>query len=210
MTTLGYVTILQNQPTRRVVAILTDRPTITRGARWVDTARTRRKSISEYGGAALDVMTVPIMLDGFRTGASVQDDWDTLVGMMDPAGPNAVEPMPVTVDGAMPGTGRQWLVNGVDPTQGGAITRGGVLIRQSATVTLLEANAPTVLVATVDPSTVPAHYTLHTAKKGDTLTKLSTAYYGTTKKWRAIGNAQTPPIRDANAAITPGRTLRIP
>lgn len=51
----------------------------------------------------------------------------------------------------------------------------------------------------------PRHYTV---RAGDTLAKISTRYYGTTRQWRVIADANgiTNPARQ----VTPGRRLRIP
>ncbi|HXI18851.1 MAG TPA: LysM peptidoglycan-binding domain-containing protein, partial [Chloroflexota bacterium] len=94
---------------------------------------------------------------------------------------------------------------------GDAMTgKNGELWRQYAVVKLLEWNPARIVVRKSAVNGAPAHFTLHTAKRGDTLAKLALLYYGSASKWKAIGSAQTPRIRDPRRKLTAGKVLRIP
>ncbi len=49
----------------------------------------------------------------------------------------------------------------------------------------------------------------HTVKRGDSLSKISKAYYGDAKKYKIIFEANKPMLKDPNL-IYPGQVLRIP
>jgi nucleoid-associated protein YgaU len=50
----------------------------------------------------------------------------------------------------------------------------------------------------------------YVVRKGDTLLKIAHKVYGDKSKWKKIGEAQTPKIRDPRKQLKPGRKLRIP
>ncbi|KPK39610.1 MAG: hypothetical protein AMJ78_08260 [Omnitrophica WOR_2 bacterium SM23_29] len=52
-------------------------------------------------------------------------------------------------------------------------------------------------------------YTTYKVQKGDTLQKISTKFYGTTKKWRKIFLANQDKLKSPDK-VYPGQMLRIP
>ncbi len=185
------------------------RPIVTgRVGGWNEIARRKRVATSEWDGHGLEHMVMAIIVDGWATKTNMQGVYDSLVAMgVKRAG--APAPPVVRVTGNVPGTATPWVVEAIDP--GDAIVgAAGELYRQSATVTLMEFNPTAVLARASAADGKPSHYTLHTVKKGQTLASISVLYYGTPHKWRLIGNANTPRIRDPRTALRVGRVLRIP
>lgn len=209
---LGYVRFDTMNPQLSVQALMdSDRAQLAgRIGGWTSISRRRRVATTEWEGQDAHTMAVGIILDGYREDRSVQAEWDMLRQMGQKL-EGQVQPPEVRVTGALPGTSVRWVIQDVEPGDA-RLNRSGILVRQFATVQLLEYNPATVVIrkSTDAQPGVPSHYTLHRARKGDTLAKLAKTYYGTASKWRTIGNAQTPRIRDPRRQIRVGRVLRIP
>jgi nucleoid-associated protein YgaU len=62
---------------------------------------------------------------------------------------------------------------------------------------------------TIEISETPASFQEYTIQKNDTLQKISQKFYGTTKKWNSIFQANKDRLKNANRLI-PGKTIRIP
>lgn len=207
----GYVQFdTVNPPGPPVVARLDSvRPQRTgRPGGWTEVARRKRIATTEWDGHGLERMAVAVILDGWRTRTDMRGTYDRLLSMgAKPSG--HPQPPEVRVAGNVPGTALRWVVESIDP--GDAITGvHGELWRQFAVVNLLEFRPAALVVRAGTVDGRPAHYTLHTVKKGDTARKLAQLYYGNGNKWRLIGNAQNPRIRSASKKLRKGRVLRIP
>lgn len=206
----GYVQFDAVNPPSSVLCRLGDgRPQLTgRPGGWSEVQRRRRVSTSEWSGHGLWRMPVPVLLDGWRTRTDMRGTWNTLLAMGVRQSGGA-QPPELEVTGNVPGTSLRWVVESIDV--GEAITgRNGELWRQAGTVNLMEYNPALIVVRKSKDDGKPAHYTLHTVTKGQTLAKLAALYYGSAAKWKAIGDAQTPRLRDPRKAIPAGKVLRIP
>lgn len=185
------------------------RPQVTgRLGGFTEVERRKRTATTEWSGHGLNRMEVAVILDGWRERIDQRATYEALRSLgVKPSG--AAHPRVVKVAGNVSGTSLSWVVEDVVP--GEAITgTDGQVWRQHAVVKLLEWNPARIVVRRSAVNGAPAHYTLHRVRRGDTLAKLSKRYYGTAGKWRAIGNAQTPRIRDPRRKLKPGKWLRIP
>lgn len=188
------------------------RPQLTgRPGGWEEVARRRRVSTTQWAGHGLWRMAVPVLLDGWRTRTDMRSTWARLQSMgVRPQG--GAQPLPLAIVGNVPGTSLKWVVESIDP--GDAITgTDGSLLRQAAVVNLLEYNPASIVVRKTKDDGKPAHYTLHTVTKGQTLAKLAASYYGAASKWKAIRDANpdlAKLLRDPSKALPVGKVLRIP
>lgn len=131
------------------------RPTIIGGgAKWNTIDRPQRAGLTVFGGYDPLQMSVPLLFDGFRTDASVEDDVALLWRMYGrgPGAPNTQKnkiPKVIEVIGdLLPSIVRfsednqgppNWVVTGVDEDGASAVHAGSqVLVRLSVTVTLTE------------------------------------------------------------------------
>jgi LysM repeat protein len=221
---MGMVQFAPVKPGEAPVLALMDNdlPQVIQSYGWSEVARQRRKATTEWEGEGLRTMDVAVILDGYANdglltgpdGSPLRDDaggtitvasaWGALKQMaVKPKG--AATPGEIRVTGNLPGTSTRWVISALVP--GNARMSGTTLVRQYATVSLMEFNPAVVLVTKKKPGTTTR---THTCKKGDTLHKLAAKYYKDQRQWRLIGNAQSPPIRDARKKLTPGRKLKIP
>lgn len=138
---VGWVRIASSDPPVSILARLAaDRPDVTAGyGGWQEVARPRRRPLSVWTGSPGLRMTLPILLDRFRAGVSVEREIGQLEKL---ALPTAADGSPPRLrfnarGGAVPHQNRVWVVDTL--TWGDAeMNAAGNRTRQQVTLSLLE------------------------------------------------------------------------
>jgi hypothetical protein len=235
---VGWVRISSSDPPLSVTALLAEeRPDVTDGyGGWNEIARPRRAPITTWAGSPGLKLTLPLLLDGWATGRSVERDVSQLEQMALP-GASDGDPPRVRLQatgGAVPYQGRAWVVTAL--AFGDALMNdAGNRVRQKVTVSLLEyvydvylaqrsaANRRRAKAA--QPKTKPGARSKRVVAKrsgkpkpkgrtapvdfgaGETLASIAARELGDADRWIEI--AQLNGIRDP-AAVAPGQVLRLP
>jgi len=137
----GWVTVSADDPPLSVTARLAeDRPNIDSGyGGWDEVERPRRSPLTTYKSAPPLHLTLPMLIDEWVEGTSVEDQIDQLERMGQPTS-SADEPPQVRVSaigGAVPHTDRTWVV--ADIAWGDALMNDdGDRVRQQVTMSLIE------------------------------------------------------------------------
>jgi hypothetical protein len=179
---------------------------------WEVVARARQRGLTQWTGVEPKRISVPILFDGLHNGNGQEDEVAKLLKM---ATPDPHEPPVVHLSGkGYPEIAVNWVIE--DITWGSNVIWGtdrqgkDVLLRQDAVVHLMQHVAGDRTAFSAAKSTRvggrvwPKHYTV---KKGDTIQKIASKFYGSSKKWKLIANANN--IRDPKHIKT-GRVLIIP
>jgi len=138
---LGWVRIYTRDPPLLVRARLgEDRPTVESGyGGWAEVERPRRKPLTTFKAPPALRMTLPILLDNFVDGRSIEADLTRLERMARPLASDG-EPPRVWIaakGGAIPYQGLAWVIDAIE--WGDALMNGsGNRVRQAATLSLLE------------------------------------------------------------------------
>lgn len=179
---------------------------------WEVVARARQRGLTQWNGVDPKRLSIPILFDGIHNGDNQEDEVNKLLRM---ATPDKYEPPIVHIEGkGFPEIGQQWVIE--DIAWGSNVIWGtdrhgkDSLLRQDAVVNLMQYVAgDRAAFSKAKPARVggrvwPKHYIV---KAGDTLQKIASKFYGNSKKWRIIANANN--IRDPSH-LKKGRTLKIP
>lgn len=146
---VGFVTISTKDPPLVVTARLSDeRPNVEQGfGGWEEIERPRRAPLTTFRGTPALHLTLPILLDAWKSGASIERQIAALSRMGHASAANG-EPPHVTISatgGAISYQGRQWLV--ADLSFGDALMNAsGNRVRQQVTLSLIEYVADTRLI----------------------------------------------------------------
>jgi hypothetical protein len=138
---VGWVQISTVDPPMRVLARLSDeRPNVEAGyGGWEDVARPRRPPLTTVTSLPGLRLTLPVLLDAWSTGASIEKAISDLELMGRPVASDG-EPPQVKIaaaGGAVPYQGRTWVVDSL--TFGDALmNERGDRVRQQVTLSLLE------------------------------------------------------------------------
>jgi nucleoid-associated protein YgaU len=156
-------------------------------------------------------MTVPLLLDAWRAGGSVENACNTLERMATPPGGREAPPI-VLIQGHLPHTGKRWVIDNDGLEWGDALYRhDGNRIRQEVTVHLLEyipedrltTNNAAGVVRDSSDTTVRSY----TVKSGDTLSSIAAKLLGDYRRWTEIADLNN--LRDPNV-IYPGQKILVP
>ena len=181
------------------------------GGGWSVISRPRRTSLTQWAGRDPYRMDVPILFDGFKDSKSVEADIARLNGMS--IGHDYDPPPTLSIEGAVPVKDAVWVIDAIDwgdevywESSGEHYFR----TRQDAVVHLLQYQAEERLNITM-PKTLPGQYIV--PRDGMTLKEAVKAYYGNTKKYKAVlsvnkGN-DADHVRDPNN-LRKGLTLTMP
>lgn len=192
-------------------------PTVTAGYGNLETVtRPQRRGLTRWTGSDPMQLSIPILLDGFRTGRSVENqiaDLERLAGVTGDANPK------VTIDS----TGNlvphqdehKWFVTGLD--FGDAILNpNGQRIRQALTVSVTAVvDETTAEWALKNKAGAVKHARSYRVKSGDTLRSISRKVLGDSGRWieiRRLNNISDPRIvgkpGDKKGAV--GTVLKMP
>jgi hypothetical protein len=138
---VGFVTVTSHDPPVQVTARMwQDRPTIDAGyGGWNEIARPHRPPITTWGSPPGLRMTLPLVLDGWRAGATVEGQVSQLERLGRPTASDGRPPrLTVRSPGsAIPHQDRTWIVS--DLQWGDALMNDdGNRVRQQVTLLLLE------------------------------------------------------------------------
>jgi len=188
-------------------------PTIQSGyGGWTVVDRARQRGLTQWNGVEPKRLSIPILFDGLQSEDNKEDDIARLLKM---ATPDPTEPPIVTLSGkGFPEIAERWVIEdiqwGTNVMWGTDRNGKDILMRQDAVVTLMQyvagdrAAFSKAKPARVGGSVWPKHYIV---KAGDTLQKIASKFYGNSKKWKLIANANN--IRDPKH-LKKGRNLTIP
>jgi hypothetical protein len=178
---------------------------------WSVISRPRRTSLTQWTGRDPYRMDIPILFDGFRNDKSVESGIARLNSMS--IGHDYDPPPTLIIEGGVPIKGATWVIDSIDwgdnvywESSNGHYFR----TRQDAVVHLLQYQAESRLNITM-PKTLPGQYIV--TRDGMTLKEAVKAYYGNTKKYKAV--LSTNKGNDANHVRDPnnlrkGLTLTMP
>lgn len=170
-------------------------------------------SVTDWEGQAPLTEDVPLLLNGYETGESVQREWNTVKKLgRDPNGEETRPPVFV-VHGPVDHPGKAWVLGegGIEVNPASIFTRSdGDYLRIEFTLHLLEYGRPDVIrrrganrarVGVGQPRT-------YTTRKGDTLISIAVAIYGNWKRAKEIGDKNG--IHDPNRVLPANRILNLP
>jgi len=137
---VGWVKIRSTDPPISLTVRVFDRPDVTAGyGGWEEVARPRRRPLTTWQGTPALRMTLPLLLDNFRAGLSIERQV-TQIQRLATATSASGEPPVLTIDAtgsAIPYQARKWVVDSI--TYGDAVmNQNGNRTRQQVTLSLLE------------------------------------------------------------------------
>lgn len=139
---VGFVRITSDDPRHVLTARLADeRPDVSQSVGgWDVVERPRRKPITTWKSAPNLTLTLPILLDRWRTGESIEKQISVVESMGTNAGAKDGDPPILRIDaqgGAVPHQERRWVMS--DLSYGDALmNERGDRVRQFVTLTLIE------------------------------------------------------------------------
>lgn len=148
---------------------------------WGEVARPKRAALTEWEGHAARRVTVPVLIDGWRTRSSVEAACTTLERLGRALPGEAGTPV-VKVAGNVPRADLEYVIDGIE--WGPALWVGRVRVRQEVTVTLLEYVPGADLVVKATP--LGGKPRLYRVRKGDNLKRIAAKLLGNANRWREI------------------------
>lgn len=214
------ISILPTVPTvgPPVTGIYTEEPpTLAKGDSWTEQTRARRKAFTRWDGEPLYTLTLPMLLEGFDTGTSVEGSIERLEGLRTSPG-TAKRPPACRVFANYPRSDLLWVLQGV--SYAGRILATNGVQRQFLTCTFLEyvpadyveslaIQTPAAVVSQPSADQVASFLKAYdstqtyTVKQGETLLGIIAGLRCNKEKTLVINN-----IRDVGA-IKVGQVLRI-
>jgi hypothetical protein len=124
-------------------------PTLSGGSGgWAEVARPKRSSLTEWQGHTARRLSVPVLIDGWRAQASVEQIIARLARLAR-AEHGAGRPPIVRLQGNVPRSDLRWVIDEIE--WGEAVWVGEVRVRQAAALTLLEYDPGRLLVTRATP-----------------------------------------------------------
>lgn len=159
---------------------------------------------------------VPLFLDGYPTGDSVEREWNTVKKLGRDATGNEHVPPVFTVDGPVEYPGKAWVLpeGGIDPDPTSFIRRDdGELLRVAFTLHLLEFVKPDEIrlrgkkkpqIGLAQNVAVGGTYT---TRDGDTLHIIAARIFNDASQWKVL--SQKNGIADPNRKLPAGKVLKV-
>jgi nucleoid-associated protein YgaU len=139
---VGWVRVKSSDPPISLTVRLADgRPDVTAGyGGWAEVARPRRRPLSVWTASPGLRMTLPLLLDGFGAGRSVERQISQLEKLSLPTAADGAPPRIrlVARGSAVPHQDRVWVVDSLTFADGAIMNAAGNRTRQPATLALLE------------------------------------------------------------------------
>jgi nucleoid-associated protein YgaU len=169
---------------------------------WTEVPRPNNTPITEWVGSPALRLSLPLFLDGYREGKSVQRDLDRLLSLGRTRDGDH-EPPAFRVSGPIPYSGTKFVLE-TTPDFGATIRNNrGKLLRQALTLSLLEYGRPD----RIKVGRRPSKRRTYTVREGDTIRKIAVKLFGDADRAREI--AKLNGIRDIRKPLKPGRVIRI-
>jgi len=191
-----------------VVALLGEGPAKPTGyGGWEAVTRPKRVPMTDWPAGDALRMALPILLDGFRTDTSQQQKFDRLENMARKKG--NTRPPTVAIAGPVHHTDRVWVIEDID--WGDAYRNDdGVLVRQAATLSLMEFVEGDVITASQrareqGPIGPGARYNI---RPGDTLMKIAARKLGKADRWKEIADLNN--LRDPRRKLPTNLQIQLP
>jgi hypothetical protein len=219
-------TFRQVDPPGALLAVRLDPSSVRQGGGvggWTEVLHPKRPSSTEYTGQPLRTLEIPLLFDGWRDQADVEEPC-RILDVWGRIPPGRREPSVLqVVYGTY--TSLRWVVNGLEWDESLELrNRLGRRLRAAVTLTLLEHRdavvaltpvqratpAPTKVAAPGKPSSGPAvrpSGRVYVVKAGDSLSKIAQRELGKASRWPEISRLNG--LRDPNF-IKPGQRLRLP
>ena len=213
---MADVILSSARPALRVPALLgDDPPTITATPGWQETPRPRQAGFSEWTGAGLRRMVLPLVLDGWSGEVDQEPFITNLLRWCEASPQSGGEPPRVRAAGdALPcAPDDVWVVESLE--FGDVVVRrgDGHRLRQSLTLTLMEYEAATIALkpsaaARAAAAAAQGARTI-SARDGDTPAKIAARELGKASRWTEIRDLNTG-LRTASRVIKAGTRVKVP
>jgi hypothetical protein len=183
---------------------------------WITVDRQDDVSVTDWEGQQPLTEDVPLLLDAYGTGDTVQREWNTVKKLgRDPNGDERRPPV-FKVEGPLDAPdGKAWVL----PTEGIEINSASVIKDNAGRYLRVEFTLH--LVEYVPPDTIrrrkkhsgrrgigPNQALTYTTRAGDTLISIAAAVLGDWKQWKALGKKNG--LHDPNRALPAHRVLNLP
>jgi len=170
-------------------------------------ARPKRSTAIEYTGKELFRLEIPVLIDGWLSGTSVEGIIQQIEELAVSRGGKGNPPQDFRVDGPIPHRDVQWMIEGLD--WGDAIYDGDIRLRQFLTLTLVQKlDMPYLLRNGNDaPRAVTPGWRVVKTRDGD-LRRLAQTMLGDSRLWRRIRKKNGDPFRDF--LVPKNTTVRVP
>lgn len=198
-----WVTFTADDPRLAITALLGDgQPDLSGGAGgWNEIERRRRTPMTDFNGRPLYKLSIPLMLDGFRTNTPMEWARNILESMASATEDD--QPPLIKISGSVPHQELDWVV---EDLEWGAHVRDESLsiIRQEVVVKLLEfVDVDQVEISKAGNRGAKckkhAKHKRYKVKNGDTLRKIAAKELGNGKCWKKIGDLNG--MRDPNKKL---------
>lgn len=211
----AYVTITSANPRLTVSAILdSNQPKMSGFGGWTVIARPRRVGLVDWTGVEPYRLMFGLMLDEWGDGpADVEQECLNIERMARPGPQNQRPPTLTITEGELPHMNLTYVIESLDWGDCIRQRETGKRLRAVCGLTLLSLNdaAPSSPAAAARASAASrggvAHPLRYTVKKGDTLSSIAAANYGSASQWHQIAAANN--IRDPKA-LKIGQVLKLP
>lgn len=211
---MSYVTITDIDRDLTVTVLQDNEPAKIAGfGGWETVDRPKGQSFLNWKGQPLFSLSIPLLLDGWKSQTSIQRDFNIISVMGQPTR-NTEQPPRIKVSGpALPLVGYQlgllWVVDDIDWKES-LKDSSGKLLRQPLGLTLLEYAEPDITLAQKQKKKTKRTSRIYVVKSGDTLLSIAKAKLQSAKRWREIAKLNN--IRDprAHKKLRKGKRLRLP
>lgn len=192
--------------------------TITAGlGGWQSIDRVDDLALTDWSGQAPLEQDVPLILDGFTTGDSVERELTTLFKLARDFSGEKTAPPVFKVFGPVFFEGKSWVLpeGGLELDTASTIRRDdGELLRQALTLHLLEFVKPDVLKERKKHKGIgrrpgPGIPVAYSTRQGDTFEKIAGRIYGDPSRWREIAKKNPKYPLNPWLSIPAGRTLNL-
>lgn len=210
------VRIIATDPAIDITVPMGDGPaTITQGlGGWQVVDRQDDIAATDWTGQEPLVQAVPLLLDGFSKGESVERDLNTIFKLArDVVGDEHIPPI-FKVFGPIYFSHKEWVLpdGGIELDSASVIREDdGTLLRQALTLRLLEYVKPdTITIRGKGKQRTglgKARPVSYTTRAGDTLAKIAARIFGDWTRWKEIGRKNG--ISDPNRVLRAGRVLAL-
>jgi hypothetical protein len=212
-----YLRILAPSADVDIKVLMGDGPaTITGGiGGWQQVERPDAKSLTEWSGQGTVTQSVPLMLNGFKQGDSIQGQANDIIALGRNTTDDEVPPV-FRMFGAIHFQWLPWVLEDVEWTDEVIRDNDTTLLRQEVILHVAEFEDPDEIRLTRirhafgtgkgGGTNFPGNQ--YIVRKGDDLIKIAAKVYGDRTRWKVL--AKKNGIRDPNKELQPGRVINLP